>query len=40
MKFTSGDILMFTSHIPHRVRPVTFGQRITLTFFITGPRFR
>ena len=40
MKFTSGDILMFTSHIPHRVRPVTFGQRITLTYWMIGPKFQ
>ena len=40
IKFTSGDMLMFTSHIPHRVRPVTFGQRITLTYWMIGPKFQ
>ena len=40
MKFTSGDILMFTSHIPHRVRPVTKGERITLTYWMVGPKFQ
>ena len=40
MKFTSGDMLMFSSHIPHRVRPVTFGQRTTLTYWMVGPRFQ
>ena len=40
MKFTSGDILMFTSQIPHRVRPVTKGERITLTYWMVGPKFQ
>ena len=40
MKFTSGDILMFTSHMPHRVRPVTKGERITLTYWMVGPKFQ
>tara|TARA_B100001175_G_scaffold94624_1_gene80093 strand:- start:1378 stop:1911 length:534 start_codon:yes stop_codon:yes gene_type:complete len=39
-KFNSGDMLMFTSHIPHRVRPVTKGQRITLSYWMIGPRFQ
>jgi len=32
-----GTLLMFPSYIPHQVSPVTKGQRISGTFFITGP---
>ena len=35
-----GSCFMFKSHIPHRVLPVTKGTRKSLTFWITGPRFR
>ena len=32
-----GTLLMFPSYVPHKVSPVTKGQRISGTFFITGP---
>lgn len=38
--FKSGSILMFTSHIQHRVKPILSGERITLTYWMIGPKFR
>ena len=35
-----GSVYMFPSKFHHRVLPVTSGTRKSLTFFITGPRFR
>ena len=35
-----GSVLIFKSHFHHRVLPVTFGERRTLTHFMLGPRFR
>ena len=35
-----GDIIMFKSHMLHRVLPVTKGVRKTLAFFLIGPNFR
>jgi|21_taG_2_1085346.scaffolds.fasta_scaffold102499_2 PKHD-type hydroxylase len=35
-----GSVMMFKSHILHRVKPVTSGTRKSLTLFITGPRFQ
>ena len=35
-----GSVVMFKSHILHRVKPVTSGTRKSLTLFITGPRFQ
>jgi|TARA_R110000822_G_scaffold310520_2_gene443651 predicted 2-oxoglutarate/Fe(II)-dependent dioxygenase YbiX len=35
-----GSILMFKSHLNHCVTPVTKGERITLTIFVTGPVWR
>ena len=35
-----GGVIMFKSHIHHRVLPVTKGIRKSLAMFITGPRFR
>jgi len=32
----TGTLLMFPSYIPHQVSPVTKGQRISGTFFVTG----
>tara|TARA_R100000700_G_scaffold38438_1_gene49769 strand:+ start:2664 stop:3209 length:546 start_codon:yes stop_codon:yes gene_type:complete len=32
-----GSMIMFRSHILHKVTPVTSGERKTLTLFITGP---
>jgi PKHD-type hydroxylase len=36
----TGSILIFPSFLWHRVRPVTQGQRITLSFWFYGPNFR
>lgn len=35
-----GTMILFKSHIMHRVTPVTSGVRRTLTFFFGGPAFR
>ena len=35
-----GSIIVFPSYIPHKVTQVTKGQRISGTFFITGPWWR
>ena len=35
-----GSMLFFKSHLLHEVTPVTSGERITLTHFFTGPRYR
>ena len=35
-----GSVVMFKSHILHRVKPVTSGTRKSLTLFITGPKFQ
>ena len=37
---TSGNVIMFKSHILHRVLPVTSGIRKSLALFIRGPRFQ
>ena len=34
-----GDVLMFKSHILHKVAPLLSGERKTLAYFLTGPRF-
>ena len=39
-KFTSGMGLVFTSMIAHKVTPITKGERITLTYWATGPSWR
>ena len=39
-EFTSGMGLVFTSLIAHKVTPVTKGERITLTYWATGPSWR
>ena len=31
--------MMLKSHVLHRVTPVTKGKRISLTYFMEGPRF-
>ncbi len=38
--FKSGALLMFKSHLNHRVTPVTEGERRTFTLFLAGPRWR
>jgi len=35
-----GNMIMFRSHILHKVEPVTKGERKTLAFFLLGPNFR
>jgi len=36
----AGDVIVFPSFVPHRVTPVTSGQRLVAAGFISGPRFR
>lgn len=35
-----GDLLLFHSDLPHRVREVTSGNRKTLVFWFNGPHFK
>jgi len=35
-----GDMLLFRSHVLHRVLPITKGDRKTLSIFFEGPKFR
>jgi len=35
-----GDMIMFKSHILHKVEPVTKGTRKSLTIFLKGPNFK
>lgn len=35
-----GSIIVFPPFVPHRVSPVTKGQRISGTFFVSGPWWR
>ena len=38
--FVSGEGIIFTSPIAHKVTPVTKGERITLTYWAYGPSWR
>lgn len=38
LKPLKGDVLFFASWMPHRVLPVTSGERNTLVTWVTGPR--
>jgi len=40
VKFTSGMGLIFNPLIAHKVTPVTKGERITLTYWASGPLWR
>jgi predicted 2-oxoglutarate/Fe(II)-dependent dioxygenase YbiX len=40
IKFGSGEGLVFTSLIAHKVTPITKGERITLTYWGEGPTWR
>ena len=40
LKFDSGDGLVVNSLIAHKVTPVTKGERITLTYWATGPLWK
>ena len=35
-----GSAILFKSHLRHEVTPVTKGERITLTYFINGPKYQ
>lgn len=35
-----GSVLVFKSYLNHKVTPITYGERRTLTIFGRGPRFR
>ena len=35
-----GSVILFKSNLMHEVTPVTKGERITLTYFINGPKFQ
>jgi len=37
-KQNAGDVVFFSSHFPHRVKPVTKGTRRTIVFWIEGER--
>lgn len=37
--FNIGGVIMLKSDVLHRVTPVTKGKRISLTYFMEGPRF-
>ena len=37
---TKGSLIVFDSRIPHRVTPVTKGQRISLVSWMLGPKLR
>ena len=38
-KFKKGDLIAFPSWIPHKVEPVTSGNRITVVAWACGPKF-
>ena len=40
MKKTQGTLVMFPSYVLHEVTPVTKGERITLTYWMVGPKFQ
>jgi predicted 2-oxoglutarate/Fe(II)-dependent dioxygenase YbiX len=40
VEVTSGEAIVFTSLIAHRVTPITKGERITLTYWGRGPSWR
>ena len=35
-----GSVIMFRSHLQHRVKPMVQGERQTLTLFVIGPKFQ
>ena len=39
-EFNSGEAIVFTSLIAHKVTPVTKGERITLSYWGYGPNWR
>ena len=38
--FKSGSVIMFKSHLNHKVTPVIKGERKTFTIFFTGPTWK
>ena len=40
VRIKKGDILFFPSYIPHRVTPITSGNRTTLVAWINGPKYK
>lgn len=40
IKLKRGDVFAFYSFLPHRVAPVTKGERATLVSWVLGPRFK
>lgn len=40
IRLQRGQMIAFPSWMPHRVTPVTSGQRLTLVGWVLGPRFR
>lgn len=38
-RLSKGDLIAFPSYIPHKVTPVTSGNRITLVAWAVGPKF-
>lgn len=40
MKIRRGDMVVFPSYVAHRVVPVTSGERLTLTGWVVGPKFK
>jgi PKHD-type hydroxylase len=39
-KIRRGDLIVFPSYMGHRVTPVTSGERMTLTAWAVGPKFK
>lgn len=40
LKPSKGDLAVFYSHVPHKVSPVTSGERITLVTWALGPKLK
>jgi PKHD-type hydroxylase len=40
IRLLPGQILIFPSWVPHKVTPVTSGERVTLVTWVNGPKFR
>ena len=38
-RFDKGDVIAFPSYVPHKVTPITSGNRITLVAWAVGPKF-
>jgi PKHD-type hydroxylase len=37
---TAGNVIAFSSFIPHKVKPITSGERYAVVVWFTGPCFR